>query len=231
MEKVKSGNAKQAGSGFGGKGLDKLDRDREEKDKVQRTVYGEREEGKVEEKATESAAGAGTDKEKEDPMVFGDFKVEIRRGPAPDTSKAGNLFLSASARAAKAQQDEKLMQSQIRAMEDEAARQDKTGAEYRKAMSVIAKLNAQFRAAKLMGNHGLADDASAARKKDPDATDYHAIIPINDYPQKARWKVTNKETMSQVSSFVTRQIWQVLITPIIAYRGYWCIRYQQGYLL
>jgi ATP-dependent RNA helicase DDX46/PRP5 len=200
LEKVKSGNAKQAGSGFGGKGLDKLDRDREEKDKVQRTVYGEREEGKVEEKVADgaTAGGAGTDKDKEDPMTFGDFKVEIRRGPAPDTSKAGNLFLSASARAAKVQQDEKLMQSQIKAMEDEAARQDKTSAEYRKAMSVIAKLNAQFRAAKLMGGHGLVDDASAARKKDPDATDYHAIIPINDYPQKARWKVTNKETMSQV---------------------------------
>ena len=26
-----------------------------------------------------------------------------------------------------------------------------------------------------------------------------AIIYINDYPQKARWKVTNKDTMVQVS--------------------------------
>ena len=166
---------------------------------MQRTVYGEREEGKVEEKVADGGAvSAGAEKDT-DPMTFGDFKVEIRRGPAPDTSKANNLLLSAAARAAKAQQDEKLMQSQIKAMEDEAARQDKTSAEYRKAMSVIAKLNAQFRAAKLMGGHGLVDDAAAARKKDPDATDYHAIIPINDYPQKARWKVTNKETMSQVS--------------------------------
>ncbi|KAG8818062.1 pre-mRNA processing RNA-helicase [Serendipita sp. 401] len=124
LEKVKSGNAKQAGSGFGGKGLDKLDRDREEKDKAQRTVYGEREEGKVEEKVAEAA-----DKEsKEDPMTFGDFKL---------------------------------------------------------------------RAAKLMSGFGVLDEAAAAaRKKDPDATDFHAIIPINDYPQKARWKVTNKETMS-----------------------------------
>ncbi|KAG9052237.1 pre-mRNA processing RNA-helicase [Serendipita sp. 407] len=193
LEKVKSGNAKQAGSGFGGKGLDKLDRDREEKDKAQRTVYGEREEGKVEEKVAEAA-----DKEsKEDPMTFGDFKVEIRRGPAPDTTKTNTLLLSATARAAKAQQDEKLMQSQLKAMEDEAARQDKNGPDYRKAMAVITKLNVQLRAAKLMSGFGVLDEAAAAaRKKDPDATDFHAIIPINDYPQKARWKVTNKETMS-----------------------------------
>lgn len=44
------------------------------------------------------------------------------------------------------------------------------------------------------------DDNSteAARRRDPDATDFHAIIWINDYPQKARWKVTNKDTMVHV---------------------------------
>jgi ATP-dependent RNA helicase DDX46/PRP5 len=38
----------------------------------------------------------------------------------------------------------------------------------------------------------------SARKTNPDSTDFHAIIPINDYPQKARWRVTNKETMVQL---------------------------------
>jgi ATP-dependent RNA helicase DDX46/PRP5 len=206
LEKVKSGNAKQASSGFGGKGLDKLDREREEKDKAQRTAYGEREEGKDEKMADGTAAnGAGGEKGgKEEAMAIGDFKVEIRRGPAPDSSKTSTLLMSATARAAKAAQDEKLMQSQLKAMEDEAARQDKNSAEHRKALAVIAKLNVQLRAAKLMG-HGLAEDAAAARKKDPDATDFHALIPINDFPQKARWKVTNKETMSQVSVIFAHQ--------------------------
>jgi len=40
--------------------------------------------------------------------------------------------------------------------------------------------------------------ASTTRKINPDSTDFHAIIPINDYPQKARWRVTNKETMVQL---------------------------------
>lgn len=42
--------------------------------------------------------------------------------------------------------------------------------------------------------HGL-----AGKPKDPDATDYHAIFPINDYPQKARWKATNKEQMTMLA--------------------------------
>jgi ATP-dependent RNA helicase DDX46/PRP5 len=90
------------------------------------------------------------------------------------------------------------MQSQIKAMEDEAARQDETSAEYRKATNVI---EGTVQSGQTDGGHRLVDDASAARKKDPSATDYHAIIPINDLPQKVRWKVTNEETMSQVSPF------------------------------
>jgi ATP-dependent RNA helicase DDX46/PRP5 len=40
---------------------------------------------------------------------------------------------------------------------------------------------------------------TSSKPKDPDATDYHAIFPINDYPQKARWKATNKEQMTLLS--------------------------------
>ena len=186
LEKVKSGNAKQAGSGFGGKGLDKLDKERDAKERAQRSAYGEGEDSKIEEK-TEVATG---EKEtKDDGMTIGDIKIEIRRGPAPDTSKSGSFLTS------RAKEKEDSMESQIKAMQEEAARQDKNSNEYRKAMSVIAKLNAQLRASKLVSAHTALDDS---RKKDPDATDYHAIIPINDYPQKARWRVTNKETMSQV---------------------------------
>jgi len=188
LEKVKSGNAKQAGSGFGGKGLDKLDKERDAKERAQRSAYGEGEDGKVEEKP-EIATGAGEKESKDEGMTIGDIKIEIRRGPAPDTSKSGSLLTSRS------KEKEDSMESQIKAMQEEASRQDKNSNEYRKAMSVIAKLNAQLRASKLVNAHTALDDS---RKKDPDATDYHAIIPINDYPQKARWRVTNKETMSQV---------------------------------
>jgi ATP-dependent RNA helicase DDX46/PRP5 len=42
-----------------------------------------------------------------------------------------------------------------------------------------------------------------------DSTDFHAIIPINDYPQKARWRVTNKETMVQVRDTLTRSFFLI----------------------
>ncbi|KDQ20524.1 hypothetical protein BOTBODRAFT_100988 [Botryobasidium botryosum FD-172 SS1] len=128
LEKVKAGKAHTyAGSGFGGKGLDRLDKERDAKEKAQRSAYGE---------STEEKPAATTEEDDvkpvtQDDMTFGDFKVEIKRGPAPDSAKSAGTSVSAA-------------------------------------------------------------------PKDPDATDFHAIVPINDYPQKARWRVTNKETMTQL---------------------------------
>ena len=41
---MKSGNAKKVFTGFGGKGLDRLDKERDEKEKAERKAYGEGEE-------------------------------------------------------------------------------------------------------------------------------------------------------------------------------------------
>ncbi|KIJ37370.1 hypothetical protein M422DRAFT_69318 [Sphaerobolus stellatus SS14] len=174
LEKVKAGKAQAASSGFGGKGLDRLDKERDAKEKAERKAYGEggdEKEEKIEETPATTTAAAVTDD-----MTFGNFKVEIKRGPAPGTAVA-----SAQSR----------MASNLRAAEEAAARAGKDTAAYRQAQSVIAKLNAQVRASKIQSH-------VEGAKKDPDATDFHAIIPINDYPQKARWRVTNKETMVQL---------------------------------
>jgi hypothetical protein len=65
-----------------------------------------------------------------------------------------------------------------------------------RAQAVAASLNASLRQKRT--DTFDQSDADAARRRDPDATDFHATIPINDYPQKARWRVTNKETMVQL---------------------------------
>lgn len=202
LDKVKAGKAHHAGSGFRGKGLDKLDQEREAKDKAQRSAYGEG----VDEKpaattaATEEAepaAGAAGDAAKKGDVPFGDFKVEIRRGPAPDKGMAASI----AQRLARAREEEKLAAQQIKVAEEAAARAGKDTPAYKQAQSVVAKLNAQLRATKLMiqSHQQLGQDDSLLRKSNnPDATDFHAIVPINDYPQKARWRVTNKETMSHL---------------------------------
>ncbi|KAL5508003.1 PRP5 [Sanghuangporus vaninii] len=202
LEKVKSGNAKKVFTGFGGKGLDRLDKERDAKEKAERKAYGEGDE-KAEEKIDEDAApnGSGATKaESKDDMSFGNFKVEIKRGPAPDSSK-GQLGIAGAAAAARRlaqQKEEEKMQNSLRLAEEAAARAGKDTAAYKQAQSVVAKLNAQLRVARLVAQSQSAFEAKGGSVKDPDATDFHAIIPINDYPQKARWRVTNKETMVQL---------------------------------
>ncbi|EPQ59328.1 P-loop containing nucleoside triphosphate hydrolase protein [Gloeophyllum trabeum ATCC 11539] len=192
LDKVKAGKAHIAGSGFGGKGLDRLDKERDAKEKAERKAYGE---GGEEEKAAtteETATKPGDD------MNFGNFKVEVKRGPAPDSSK-GLLGVAGAAAAAKRlaqQKEQEKLQNSLRAAEEAVARAGKDTPAHKQAMSVVAKLNAQLRAHKLVMQSQIPFDDSASRKAD--ATEFHAIIPINDYPQKARWKVTNKETMVQL---------------------------------
>lgn len=174
-------------------------------------------------------------------MTFGNFKVEIKRGPAPDSSK-GLLgvggAVAAARRLAFAKEEEKI-QSQMRAAEEAAARAGKDTAANKQALSVVAKLNAQMRASKLVLQSqlqmaaGEASGSKATTSTSSDSSDYHAIIPINDYPQKARWRVTNKETMVQVSIvlFESLRAAAYRIFLFTAHRYDWCLCHEQRHLL
>jgi len=98
LEKLKTGKAQASGSGFGGKGLDRLDKERDAKEKAERKAYGEPDE--KEEKALEVAKDTTAAAKEGDDMTFGNFKVEIKRGPAPDSSK-GLLGVAGAAAAAR----------------------------------------------------------------------------------------------------------------------------------
>lgn len=201
LDKVKSGKAKVAGSGFGGKGLDKLDQERDAREKAERKAYGEPEEEKP--AATEKTDDPAKAAPAEDAMTFGNFKVEVKRGPAPDSSK-GQLGVAGAALAARRlvqQKEQERIEAALKTAEEAAARAGKDTPAHKQALSVVAKLNAQLRAHKLVAQSQLALLEKGGGEQKPstaDATEFHAIIPINDYPQKARWKVTNKETMVQL---------------------------------
>ena len=81
-EKVKAGKASGAGSGFGGKGLERLDTERDAQSRAERAAYGE----PGAEKKAEGEAAAGEEAAPQ-PVDVADLEVEIRRGPAPDTNK------------------------------------------------------------------------------------------------------------------------------------------------
>ncbi len=190
MQKVKEGKARQyEGSGFGGKGLEKLDQDREAKDRAQRSAYGE----PIEEK---KAAEAG---EEGEPAATFDFKVEVRRGPAPEASKTGIIPVPAETKEEAERRAASMRAAEETIAKNSASNSASGSSAVRQAQSVVAKLNAQVRATKLALQASSTPIGEGTGK--PDATDFHAIVPINDYPQKARWRVTNKETMVQVCYF------------------------------
>jgi len=61
-----------------------------------------------------------------------------------------------------------------------------------RAKDIIADINARFKDNPVHGNVSEAD-------KTENTAEYSVEIEINDYPQKARWKVTNKEQISQIT--------------------------------
>ncbi|GAA6007773.1 hypothetical protein JCM10207_004869 [Rhodosporidiobolus poonsookiae] len=181
-EKVKAGKAQAASSGFGGKGLERLDNDRDAASRAERAAYGETGGDKKGEDGEESEADK-TAKSVEN------LEVEIRRGPAPDLAKGKSAPAAGATSAETKAADEAAKKAEADAL---AAGKN---AGVAGAASVIAKFNAMLKAKKAAAQGADDNSTEAARRRDPDATDYHAIVWINDYPQKARWKVTNKETM------------------------------------
>ncbi|WVQ71573.1 pre-mRNA-processing ATP-dependent RNA helicase PRP5 [Cryptococcus sp. DSM 104548] len=202
LGKIKSGKAKAASTGYAGKGLERIERRREEKDRAEKTTYGDtsealslssREGAVIPYKPkTNEFKPAETSHKGDADYTFTEIKVEIINGPAPDRVTQAPVFDAKNAvTSLPAQTVAALKKAEKEGRHVDAAR----------FASVIAKLTQSIELTKAE-KLGLADAPSAprlgvgARTKDPDATDWHAIFPINDYPQKARWKATNKEQMT-----------------------------------
>ncbi|KAI0432965.1 hypothetical protein F5Y09DRAFT_300401 [Xylaria sp. FL1042] len=168
-EKVKSGKAKDQ-SGFGGKGLERLDQEREAARLRERKTHraeGEEEEENKEEKAaddkkTDKAAAAiqsassGIISRDAAPKIDLEpkFTIHKREDPVP-TSTGGNNPLD-------------------------------------KVSSAINAINAR------LGRTGQLRPGQPIDNKGPDAGAFHATLEINDFPQKARWAVTNRTNVAKI---------------------------------
>jgi ATP-dependent RNA helicase DDX46/PRP5 len=196
--KIKAGRAKAPSSGFRGKGLDKLEARRNEKDHNERTTYGDTSEAtslssregalvayRPEPKKGTTTGGAGpADMRGEHDYTFSDIHVEIVHGPAPDKLP--------SALAGSGVGDFRIPPHTLAALAKARAEGRTVDAE--RLQIAVNKLQQSIQAERF----GAATLDPGRKTKDPDATDYHAIFPINDFPQKARWKATNKEQMVQL---------------------------------
>jgi len=214
LEKIKSGKAKASNGGFKGKGLERFDKKREEKNNAEKATYGDTSEalslssreGAVipykpktnEYKPPDTAQARG-----EADYTFTEIKVDIIKGPAPDKAINPALYGTGTGRVSSSSSSStttQLPQATLDALKK--ARAEGRNVDAANLQKVIARLQQAIDLG--MKNQPMSAAVASSfsfssKPKDPDATDYHAIFPINDYPQKARWKATNKEQMTMLS--------------------------------
>lgn len=170
-DKVKSGKAKDQ-SGFGGKGLERLDQEREatrlRERKTHRTEGEEEEPNKEEKTATEDkkadkatvaiqTASSGIVSRDSAPQVVDlepKYTIHKREDPPPSATNSNNPL--------------------------------------DKVSSAINAINAR------LGRSGQLRPGQPIDNKGPDAGAFHATLEINDFPQKARWAVTNRTNVAKI---------------------------------
>ncbi|RBQ67838.1 hypothetical protein VDGD_04354 [Verticillium dahliae] len=164
-DKVKAGKAKDT-SGFGGKGLDRLD--------------AEREAARLRERKTHKAEGDDDDEKEEKPAV----KEKEEEKPAVSMIQAATSAIMARS-TAKPDGDAKDKESAAQATGPGGKPLDKVSA-------AISAINQR------LGKAGQLRSGQPIDNKGPDAGAYHATLEINDFPQKARWAVTNRTNVAKI---------------------------------
>ncbi|KAL7971703.1 hypothetical protein HDV63DRAFT_370181 [Trichoderma sp. SZMC 28014] len=168
-EKVKLGKAKDS-SGFGGKGLDRLDQ--------------EREAARLRERKTHRAEGEEEEVKEEGKKEEDDQKIEktlnaIRAATSTVQSRETAKADSGDGGANKAAQPA-------------AATGDKAKDPLDKVSSAVSAINSR------LGKAGQLRSGQPIDNKGPDAGAFHATLEINDFPQKARWAVTNRTNVAKI---------------------------------
>ncbi|EME50207.1 hypothetical protein DOTSEDRAFT_68922 [Dothistroma septosporum NZE10] len=181
-KKVQSGEATNAGSGFGGKGIERLDAARAADRARERKQFKTEDEPEEEEETKDK-------KESE---------VDKLVAKAAGTVKAFDSTVDAPTQTQTAQQamDQKLQEhldnaKQVTKVETpgpSAAPQDTMS----KAAAAAAAINAR------LGTRGTARPGAPIDNRGPDAGAFHATLEINDFPQKARWAVTNRTNVAKI---------------------------------
>jgi ATP-dependent RNA helicase DDX46/PRP5 len=191
QEKVKTGKERISSSGFGGKGLERLDKDRDMVKKFQKKAYGGEDDDESEDEAEHNID-----------IEFKAVQADTRAGGV-----AGSEATGPTPHAFATQNAEELTPQALaakKAVEQVAARinaltsSNKSG---RKAQDIINDINAKYK--------------ETAVKQDEDAKEgnpgFAYEIEINDYPQKARWRVTNKV---RILSFIINVKCILLTSPV-----------------
>ena len=193
LAKVRSGEAQSAGSGFGGKGLERIDEERAALRKSQKRAFGAEEEDEEEE-----------EKEKEKETVEALLKPKEEKEKVPEAkqvkTKSNADAPSSGVSGIKAAQ---LAAAQIASKV--AALNPKSQA----SSDALSALNARFKPAPnspaaqgeilpMFEPKALGEDSANAPSV---IRGYCCEIDINDYPQNARWRITSRDTVSSIIEY------------------------------
>lgn len=170
MKKVKEGTEKWFDPGFGGKGLDKLDAARAlEKKREKRAHKGE----------------LFDDDSDSEPEMLPTVVNNTAATPAADTPTAAEP------------KEESWMQ--ILKNKIVVNKTERPSAESSKPMTPMEKVKAIAQSVNgRLSKKGMIHHGQPIDNKGPDAGAFHSTIEINDFPQKARWAVTNRTNVAKI---------------------------------
>ena len=171
LEKVKAGKEKASASGFGGKGLERLDQERDATRNRERKAYKTGDEPEEEEKEDNKAS--------EDLIKKAASSVQSASAPAPQPSGVPNGID---------------LEGKIVVHKSETPKPS-TGTSKNpldKVSAAVAAINAK------LGSSSIIRPGVPIDNKGPDAGAYHATLEINDFSQAARWRVTNRSNVAKI---------------------------------
>ncbi|KOC17734.1 pre-mRNA-processing ATP-dependent RNA helicase PRP5 [Aspergillus flavus AF70] len=168
LEKVKAGKEKASASGFGGKGLERLDQERDAARMRERKTYKTGDEGEEEEEKEE--------KNEKAEEQFNKVLSSVQSAAAPSLPGVPKgIDLDGKITVHKTEKDANGSKNPL----------DKVG-------SAVADIHARLSRAGVMRSGVPIDN------RGPDAGAFHATLEINDFPQKARWAVTNRTNVAKI---------------------------------
>ncbi|KAM0803895.1 hypothetical protein BDR22DRAFT_886195 [Usnea florida] len=171
IDKVKAGKEKVSGSGFGGKGLERLDQERDAARARERKTHKTGDEPDEEEKEDKDKDDKGDD-------IIAKAASSVQSATAPPPTLLGvpkGIDL-----------DGKITVHRTEAPADSSKNPlDKVSRAVAGIHDRLSK-NREMRTGVPIDNKG------------PDAGAFHATLEINDFPQKARWAVTNRTNVAKI---------------------------------
>ncbi|KAJ9606797.1 pre-mRNA processing RNA-helicase [Cladophialophora chaetospira] len=176
IEKVKAGKEKAGASGFGGKGLERLDQERDAAKARERKTFKTGDEAEEpEEKEDGKDIKVGDD-------IFAKAASSVKAADAPFSIPGVPKGIDL---------DGKIVVHKTERPEPAAK-----GAEPQNRLDkVAAAVNAINQK---LSKAGVMRSGVPIDNKGPDAGAFHATLEINDFPQKARWAVTNRSNVAKI---------------------------------